>query len=118
MSESLSQSTTTEQIFRRLEEPLRVFGKALPSWTWLAILGLILVVGFVYVAWMYVRDSRTIGPWWASFLGLLRACVYLLLALAFLLPAEQTWYENKQRSKVVLLFDTSLSMSQVHDDLP
>lgn len=116
MNDTFSQSS--EHVFRRLEEPLRMFGSAFPSWVWLFILGAVLVVGFFYIGWMYFRDSRTIGMWWASFLGLLRASVYLLLAYVFLLPAEQTWYENKQRSKVIVLWDVSRSITDTRDDLP
>jgi von Willebrand factor type A domain/KOW motif len=109
---------TTEFVLRRLDEPLRLFGQSLAPWTWYVILGLIVGIGFVYIAWMYLRDSRTIGPWWASFLGLLRSSVYIILAGVFLLPAEQSWYENNQRSKVVLLVDVSLSMAHTRDELP
>ena len=30
-----------------------------------------------------------------------------MLAFVFLMPAEQTWYETRQRSKVILLWDVS-----------
>src|SRR5689334_67802 len=108
---------TTEQVFRRLEEPLKLFGNTVPPWAWLAILGGVLLIGFFYIGWMYLRDSRTIGPWWASFLGLLRTGVYVLLALVFLMPAKQTWHESRQRSKVLLFIDASLSMG-TRDGIP
>src|SRR5262245_2207840 len=117
MNESYSTSTT-ELILRRMEEPLRLFGTSLPGWVWLVILGFVLALGFFYISWMYLRDSRTVGPWWASFLGLLRASVYIILALVFLLPARQTWHENRQRSKVILVFDVSRSMGTTRDEVP
>src|SRR5690242_3907367 len=109
---------TTELVFRRLTEPLKLFGLELPPWLWAVLLGLVLGVAFFYVAWMYLKDSRSVGPWWASFLGLLRTGVYLLLALIFLLPARQTWEDTRDQSKVLILMDGSLSMTETRDDLP
>ncbi len=117
MNETMSQ-TTTEWVLRRTEEPLRIFGMTLPPGAWFGALIIVLLIGFFYVAWMYVRDSKSIGGWWATFLGALRAAVYIVLALVFLMPAKQTWYESRQRSKVVLLWDVSLSMSTTRDDIP
>src|SRR4051812_13175872 len=117
MNESSTQ-TTTEFVLRRLEEPFSLFGKQLPSFTWWIVLGVVLAIGFLYVGWMYLRDSRGIGGWWAALLGLFRSFVYILLAAVFLMPAEQTWYETKQRSRVVCMIDVSLSMSTIRDDMP
>jgi hypothetical protein len=104
-------------VYRRLSEPLELFGHELPPELWLVLLSLILLAGFFYVGWMYVKDSRSIGPWWATLLGLLRGSVYVLLAWVFLLRAEQTWEESQSQAKVVLLFDVSNSLQQV-DDIP
>ena len=117
MNDSFNQQST-EFVFRRVQEPVRVFGSALPPWVWWVVLGAVVAVGLFYIAWMYVRDSRTIGPWWATFLGLLRAGVYVAIGWVFLLPANQTWYETRQRSKVVLLFDVSGSITSARDDIP
>lgn len=109
---------TTEFVLRRLTEPLRFFGyEPRPIW-WLVILGVVLALGFFYVGWMYVKDSRGVGPWWAIFLGLLRCSVYLILAAVFLLPAYQSWEETESRSKVVVLFDVSPSVTSIIDDIP
>src|SRR5262245_40055964 len=90
----------TELVWRRLE-PFRLLGFDVPWQVWLVILGVLLGVGFFYVGWMYLRDSRGVGPWWASLLGLLRACVYVLLAVVFLLPSRQTFLETRSQGKVL-----------------
>ncbi len=79
---------------------------------------LILAGALVYMALMYYKDSRSVGGWWASLLGLLRACVYSVLAFVYLLPAMQKSEKAVIRSKAVLLFDTSLSMLDTRDDTP
>ncbi len=118
MNEPNSISTYQELVWRRLSEPLTVRGHDFPSWIWLLILGAVLAVGFAYIVWMYVKDSRGVGPWWAIFLGTLRACVYAVLAIVFLLPAEQTWEETRVMGKVLVLVDTSPSMTKGIDDIP
>lgn len=107
----------TQIVYRRLAEPFEAFGREWPSEVWLVILGLVLLVGFFYIGWMYVKDSRGVGWMWASLLGVLRASVYGLLAWVFLLRAEQTWEETQVQSKVLVLFDVSGSMGAV-DDIP
>src|SRR6266849_5793171 len=108
----------TEFVFRRLEEALRVFGRETDAhWFWILVLLLVVVAGFTYVAWMYKRDSRSVSWTWASWLAVLRCCVYAILAIVFLLPAWQTWERTESRSKVVLAFDVSGSMGS-KDDLP
>ena len=108
----------TEFVFRRLADPLRIFSKELPPSVWLVVLAFVLLLAFVFVGWMYLRDSRSIGILWAMVLGLSRAMVYGLLAFAFLLPAEQTWEQSTSRSKVVIAFDASSSMITTIDDIP
>ncbi len=108
----------TQFVFRRLEEVLRLFGREVdPYWFWIPVLLLVVLAGFVYVGWMYKRDSQSVGWLWATFLAGLRCCVYAILALVFLLPAWQTWERTESHSKVVLAFDVSGSMSN-KDDLP
>ncbi|MEY4790238.1 MAG: hypothetical protein RLZ61_2456, partial [Planctomycetota bacterium] len=108
----------TEFVFRRLADPLRIFSKELPPSVWLVVLTFVLLLAFVFVGWMYLRDSRSIGILWAMILGLSRAIVYGLLAFAFLLPAEQTWEQSTARSRVVIAFDASSSMTTTIDDIP
>ncbi len=108
----------TQFVLRRLEEALRIFGKQVEAkWFWAFVLGLILLVGFAYVIAMYRRDSRSVGVAWASLLGLMRCCVYLILGAVFLLPAWQTWEKTETHSKVVLAIDVSDSMRS-RDDMP
>ncbi|HTU19549.1 MAG TPA: hypothetical protein VMG10_15925 [Gemmataceae bacterium] len=118
MNEPNNTSTYQEFVWRRFGEPLTIRGHDFPSWLWLVILGIVLLTGLFYIVWMYIKDSRGVGPWWAIFLGTLRACVYVLLAVVFLLPAEQTWEETRVMGKVLVLVDTSSSLVKVIDDIP
>jgi len=109
----------TEHVYRRLEEPVRLFGIDLrPDVFWITVLTVVLITAFIYVAMMYVRDARGVGIWWASFLGLLRSAVYVILAVVFLMPAIQTWEQTEVHSKVLVLFDVSNSIYGVIDDIP
>ncbi|MGE3803266.1 MAG: hypothetical protein AB7K24_01190 [Gemmataceae bacterium] len=107
----------TEFVWRRLTDALTFGGQEYNGHWWLAILFPIMLVGLIYVGFMYVRDSRSVGWKWAGFLGLLRSSVYIILALMFLLPAKQHWDTTKIDSKVLLIFDVSGSMDN-KDDLP
>src|SRR5260370_1407595 len=107
----------TEFVWRRLADPLKLFGQELDGHFSLAILIPVLIIACAYVIWMYVRDGRSVGWGWASLLGALRIAVYLILALVFLLPAEQTWERTETRSKVILLIDVSGSMAS-KDGIP
>jgi uncharacterized membrane protein len=98
-------------VFRRLEESVRPFGTDIEArYFWLPILGVILTLGIGYAVWMYVRDSRAVGGAWATFLGVTRCSVYVLLASVFLLPALQTWDKAESFSRVLVLPDLSGSM--------
>ncbi len=83
------------------------------AWLLLTVGGVLFALGFVLA--MYARDSRT-ARGWAVPLGLLRTGVYLLLAVAFLLPAVQYWELSEKRSRVVILLDVSPSVTQVSDE--
>ncbi|HWG44607.1 MAG TPA: hypothetical protein VN688_17655 [Gemmataceae bacterium] len=108
-------STYQEWVLRRLSDPLTIRGHEFPWWVWPLLLGSILVAGFFYIIWMYVKDSRGVGIGWAGFLALLRMCVYLLLAGVFMLPAKQTWEETRVMGKTLVLLDTSASLTKVAD---
>jgi hypothetical protein len=84
----------------------------------LSYLGVILLVGFAYVALLYFKDGRGVGPWWGTFLGTLRTAVFAVLGFVFLLPALQKNDTTIIRSKGVLLFDTSTSMIDTRDEVP
>src|SRR5262245_38148771 len=105
-------------VFRRLEEPITLFGNELSGMWWLAVLIPVLVLAVFYVVLMYVKDGRAIGWVWATILGVLRCCVYGLLALAFLLPVHERYEVTKQTSRVLVVFDTSVSMIEIKDELP
>ncbi len=79
---------------------------------WLVILFPILIVALIYVGIMYAKDSKTVHPLWAAFLGFLRCLVYLILAIVFLLPGCQSFETRKTYSKVLVLFDVSGSMDE------
>lgn len=118
MNETMTGVTPYEKlVWRRLEEPLKILGYDLPYQVWLILLGVVLFVALVYVVWMYVKDSHSVGPWWASLLGVLRTCVYAILAVVFLLPARQSYLESRTESKVIVVFDVSASMHTT-DALP
>jgi hypothetical protein len=105
----------SEFVFRRLTETFKVFGRELDGRWWLLILAVVLLVGIAFVAWMYVKDSRTVRWYWALPLALLRISVYLMLALMFLMPARQGYERTEKRSRVIILIDDSDSMSQISD---
>jgi len=105
----------SEFVFRRLTETFKVFGRELDGRWWLLVLAVVLFVGIAFVAWMYVKDSRTVRWFWALPLALLRITVYLLLALMFLMPARQGYERTEKHSRVIVLIDDSDSMSQISD---
>ena len=85
-------------------------------WWFLTAAGLAL--GWLYVGWMYFRDSHGAGPLWASLLGLFRAVVFAVLGFFFMLPAVRDYKDSYSRSKVLVLFDVSGSMAGTIDDVP
>jgi hypothetical protein len=104
-------------IFRRFEEPFNFMGEH-PGTTWGWIIGLILLVGIVYVIWMYVRDGKSVGWYWGVLLGLLRIMTYSVITIVFLLPATRPHSETRQQSRVLVLDDCSASMLRTKDDIP
>src|SRR5438105_1219948 len=96
-----------EFLFRRIAEPISLFGQDVPGALWVFVLIAVLLIGFVYVGVMYLRDSRGVGIAWAGVLGALRTSVYLVIAFIFLLPSRQTVEESSQSSRVLVLFDVS-----------
>ncbi|HYV37863.1 MAG TPA: vWA domain-containing protein, partial [Gemmataceae bacterium] len=82
-------------------------------YAWLVIMVPVLLVAAFYIGAMYYYDSRSVHALWASFLGLLRASVYALLGVCFLLPGCQEYDTTITESKVLILFDVSGSMDAV-----
>jgi len=109
----------SEFVFRRLSENIKLPGgiDLQPHW-WFVILAVVLGFAVFYVCWMYTKDARGVGPYWASLLGLLRLSVYAILTLVFLLPAVQIGEDQVITPKTILLFDTSLSMQHTRDERP
>jgi hypothetical protein len=85
--------------------------------SWWYLLGPTLAIALFYVALMYRKDSRSVHPLIAACLGLLRCCVYAILAVVFLLPGCQTFEKAEYRSKILMLYDVSGSM-MTRDDIP
>jgi len=110
----------TELIHRRLIDPIPtpIPGMELPPTLWLVVVPLILILGFVFIGWMYFKDSRSVGVGWAILLGLLRAGAYVILAWIFLLPGRQAVESSISHSKVVVMFDPTASMVLTKDDPP
>ena len=107
----------SEFVFRRLVETFKVFGKELDGSWWLLIMGVVLLVGIAFVIWMYFKDSRSVRWYWALPLAAVRICVYLILALMFLMPARQGYERVEKKSRVIVVFDVSDSMALVSDDM-
>lgn len=84
---------------------------------WWVILVPVMGVAFFYVGLMYLRDAKSVHFLWAIFLGLLRTCVYVILAGVFLLPGCQHYDKHEYESVVVVIDDVSGSMFVI-DDLP
>jgi hypothetical protein len=129
----LSDVFTSESGFRRLRpdwiapderKPGPVEDEPYYGVKWLVVLIPVLIVGALFIGWMYVRDMRTIRWYYALPLGLMRATVYGLLAYMFLLPAvkeTRIWKprvppELIRHSRVVVLLDVSGSMLETKDD--
>ena len=71
----------SEFVFRRLTETFKVFGHEFDGHVWIPVIILVLLLGGLFVLWMYIKDSRTVHWYWALPLAGLRVCVYLILAL-------------------------------------
>ena len=74
------------------------------------------VLGCVFVALMYVKDTKTVRWFWAVPLALLRVTVYAILCVVFLLPAVQTFEDTNKQSRVVILLDITPSVTAVTDE--
>ncbi len=109
---------STEFVLKRLEDGFRFFGREYPGTTWGLLGFLLLALGLGMALWFYLRERNTLGLPKVLFLFGLRAATYLLLAWIFLLPAMQSWEESTLRSRVLVAFDVSASMTTSIDALP
>lgn len=95
-----------------VEETIREIEWNVPEtgWGWA---GLVLVTGLVlaFVVGCYLRDTRDMSRVWTGWLLLLRLSVIVGLLLVFLNPRERESERTFRSSRVILLVDTSLSMS-------
>jgi hypothetical protein len=83
------------------------------SW-WLVLIPT-MAIAFFYVGMMYIKDAHSVHFTWAGFLGFLRATVYVLLGVCFLLPGCQEFETTTTESKILVLFDVSGSMGDAPD---
>ncbi len=111
----MNDTAESELIFRRLSDPFPIGPAEYSGVLWVLSLVVVLLLAGFLVTWMYLRDARTVR-WWAVPLAKLRFLVYLLLGMAFLLPACQTWETVEKRSRVLVILDVSPSVTQKSDD--
>ncbi len=107
----------SELILRRLSDTFPIGPASASNVMWFVTVGAILLLGAIYVGYMYSRDSKSCRWFFAVPLGILRFAVYCLLALAFFLPAYQTWEKTEKRSRVLVVIDVTPSVTTVTDDL-
>ena len=87
------------------------FGRESRNW-WIA--GFVLL--FLSATWLYRRDTRALHPFWKIWLWGLRVCVLAVLFIIALAPLERKSEVSAVSSKVVILADTSVSMSRQDRD--
>lgn len=88
------------------------FGRETKSWWLLGFVGL-----FLAATWLYRRDTRDLHPFWKVWLWSLRVLSLLLLLIVALSPQERKSQITSQHSRVIVLVDTSVSMSRQDKDL-
>ncbi len=106
----------TEIVFRRLSDAFPGVSPEAAATAWWALVIGVFAVGALFVIWMYTRDARTCRWYVAVPLAILRISVYALLAIAFLLPARQTWERSEKTSRVIIAVDVSPSLTQISDE--
>ena len=76
---------------------------------WIMLLGGGLLV-FLWVVWLYLRDTHELSAWWKAWLTALRLSVLAILLLIALNPSDRTQKQAFRPSRVAVVVDTSLSM--------
>ena len=107
----------SEFVLRRLSDSFPLGPPEASTPLWFTSLAIVLLLGFAFVIWSYLRDMRSIRWYIATPLALMRMTVYVLLAIAFLLPAVQTWEKAEKRSRVIVVLDVSPSITQIADEI-
>ena len=74
------------------------------------------VVLFLLATWLARRDTRSLHPAWRLWLWSLRIAVLLALLVIALAPQERKSQIEPENSRVLLLVDTSVSMSRLDRD--
>ncbi|MGE5195151.1 MAG: hypothetical protein ACM3U2_21880, partial [Deltaproteobacteria bacterium] len=72
---------------------------------------------FLIASWLYRKDTRALHPFWKVWLWGLRIGVLLALLVVALVPQERKSRSIFEPSRVVILADTSVSMSRQDKDL-
>ncbi len=72
---------------------------------------------FLIASWLYRRDTRALHPVWKVWLWTLRIATLLVLLVVAMVPQERKPHSTFQPSRVVILADTSASMSRQDKDL-
>ena len=98
----LAADATATLTSRELDLPQSALG-------WLLLLGGSLLV-FLWVVWLYLRDTHELSPWWKAWLTVLRLSVLASLLVIALNPSDRTQKQAFRPSRVAILVDTSLSM--------
>ena len=75
------------------------------------------IVLFLIASWLYRQDTRTLHPFWKVWLWSLRIATLATLLVVALVPQERKSRSISQPSRVVILADTSVSMSRQDKDL-
>lgn len=88
------------------------FGREAWGWWLLACVGVVLLA-----TWLHRRDTRELHPFWRIWLWSLRVLALLVLFVVALDPQERTSRTITEPSEVLLLVDTSISMSRRDKDL-
>ena len=72
---------------------------------------------FLTASWLSRRDTRSLHPVWKIWLWSLRTAVLVALLIVALAPQERKSQIEPEHSRVVVLVDTSVSMSRQDNDL-
>ncbi|HLJ09968.1 MAG TPA: VWA domain-containing protein, partial [Planctomycetaceae bacterium] len=89
------------------------FGREVKTWWVVGFAGL-----FLAALWLYRRDTRALHPFWKIWLWGLRLAVILALLVVALVPQERKSEVKALHSEVVILADTSVSMTRQDADAP
>jgi hypothetical protein len=72
---------------------------------------------FLAASWLYRKDTRALHPFWKVWLWVLRVGTLVALFAVAMMPQERKSRVKPEPSRVVILADTSVSMSRQDKDL-